>query len=1642
VATGWRNGAMFPAIWEWGCRGPLALIQVLPERLWDITALGDSTKQLRSFSAGVSNRSLHVSRTDFEDEPRPPSTLMPMPVINLEEWSIAPWAKLVASVGEATAEGVVFTAADIVSGDRREDAAASVSAQAAISASERVARFRAAASQPAKELAGYLSVAPLCLPVMRLVQKALMSKVRQVDLAEVLLGGLVEQVTPPEQVGRSEDVFYEFFPEVRGLLQDSVKESDQLRVIRAVSRLIETQTGSTIDFEALLAGSAMEGDQQGLHPLGQKFAEVATTVLHRMRWSIPPRSIPATHSKIQTEPTIAKQAIKFSSLDQVLWAITKSKAYNKSSEGSSQPASLLIFKTSTQQTWLVATAARLYIVLDTPAKSYLKVQWSIAKRHLVNDRSVKVRIVITKRTGRAGLVQIGSSRQWFFSRQLFPEDTLGRRIEELILSMMHGEQSVIIVQRFLTANVPGVVRACARLANSHKNETLDPRPIPPDLTAVLLQGQLIKGDPDIGWDFVAGVVELLSQQLLRGIRILWVDDIPANNSAESTYFGGLGADIAIALTTRQAISSLRDNSFDLVLSDMYRGKNEPEAGLDLLRQMRNAARLQPVIIYANRWARTECQRALDAGAFGCTNQSRELFDLVLRAVSSIDAAPNAMDKRSAVVANVAPPAETDSLFKNVEVIRRFADSNQNICRRIAWCPDGLYMAAADDGGAILIWDIRTERLLRSMTGHSRVVYGVCWSPNGEKLASGSGDGSVRVWNRRSGAVERTLLSGNDSALGVAWSATGTHIACGTDNGSVLIYQADSGEPVVRSATHRGSVHSVAWSPDGRYLASGSSDGAIRIMDISDPAKSEEEFSHDGQVYGIAWSPDGSVLASCGSSRSIKLWQHQHRLITELVAHEDNVTDICFSADGKYLASTSWDDTVRIWGARDRNLLATVATTSGRRFHAGIAFHPFAGYALAFTTDQSAVVEIWAPTAASEIPFGSKAEPHSAELSGNDGVASEGVQPASVLINPLGVLVVGTGWGPLPDLVQHAAKKVGAAVANSGCTLINGGWPGVDYLAAESFTEILGRDHPRAMDGLVQVVEGTKEPDFKGGGKIVHVADNQGSQKTLKYADIVILIGGAGGTWEAFRNALSAGKRVIPFMNTGTDARHAAVLLEIFGENVPMDLIKADFGNEVQAQQAGNLLQSVLADLRAWGVPSSMDNRKLLWMTDTILPLADAYLRKDDGYEAEAKLIYQQFKSYGLSSVEYEQLVFALMGDTTPAWRCAAYIAIEASPDKRFVTRLVGHLTIEVALALDRRESRPLWRWLEALHRLADAWPESFTSDLSGRLENAARTIKARPQVDPGGECKNSIYEIIRKLRTTQTGESRVSPGEAALPAGRELEAEAMIAPALQKKGLTAQSWFERGLAATNPDEAIGYYNEAVRLQPDFAVAFYNRGVARQEKGDWYGALQDYDEAINLSPYDAEAFMNRGVAREVAGDQDGALQDYDKAIRLSPGYADAFMNRGAVREEKGDLDGALQDYDKAVRLAPDSAEIFYNRGIAHVKNGDLDRAAQDYDRAIRLKPGYADAIYNRGVVLHERGEWDRALEDYNETIRLLPNDTAAYYNRAQIWTEKGDYKMAIIDYQDYLRLGGGAHDGDQAQVEEKIRSLRRTRWWKR
>ena len=121
-------------------------------------------------------------------------------------------------------------------------------------------------------------------------------------------------------------------------------------------------------------------------------------------------------------------------------------------------------------------------------------------------------------------------------------------------------------------------------------------------------------------------------------------------------------------------------------------------------------------------------------------------------------------------------------------------------------------------------------LRQVLRGHTGAIHRIAWSPDGSYLASPSADHTIRIWDASSGKCVRTFRRHSDWVYSVAWSPDGQHIASASGDKKIRLWEAASGNQLQSLEGHTGWVFTVAWSPDGQSIASGSDDNTVRIWD--------------------------------------------------------------------------------------------------------------------------------------------------------------------------------------------------------------------------------------------------------------------------------------------------------------------------------------------------------------------------------------------------------------------------------------------------------------------------------------------------------------------------------------------------------------------------------------------------------------------------------------------------------------------------------------------------------------------------------------------------------------------------------------------------------------------------------------------
>ncbi len=156
-------------------------------------------------------------------------------------------------------------------------------------------------------------------------------------------------------------------------------------------------------------------------------------------------------------------------------------------------------------------------------------------------------------------------------------------------------------------------------------------------------------------------------------------------------------------------------------------------------------------------------------------------------------------------------------------------------------------------------------------------------------------------------------------------------------------------------------------------------------------------------------------------------------------------------------------------------------------------------------------------------------------------------------------------------------------------------------------------------------------------------------------------------------------------------------------------------------------------------------------------------------------------------------------------------------------------------------------------------------------------------------------------------------------------------------------------------DPMSFYNTAVSQNPNSSLAYNNRGVLKNDKKDFQGAIDDYDNAIVIYKNYANAYYNRGNSKISINDFKGALNDYNQSILLHPKNSDALCNRANIKVQNSDYVGAISDYNKAIEINPKNMVAYFNRAISKCNLKDLSGAIEDCDMILKLDPNHKNAL---------------------------------------------------------------------------------------
>ena len=217
------------------------------------------------------------------------------------------------------------------------------------------------------------------------------------------------------------------------------------------------------------------------------------------------------------------------------------------------------------------------------------------------------------------------------------------------------------------------------------------------------------------------------------------------------------------------------------------------------------------------------------------------------------------------------------------------------------------------------------------------------------------------------------------------------------------------------------------------------------------------------------------------------------------------------------------------------------------------------------------------------------------------------------------------------------------------------------------------------------------------------------------------------------------------------------------------------------------------------------------------------------------------------------------------------------------------------------------------------------------------------------------------------------------------------------------------------NEAVGHYEQALKIKPDFVEAHYNLGDAMLQQGRVQEAIAHYERALQLKPDSAEAHNNLGGVLLDSGKVAEAIVHFERALQLKPDYAEAHNNLGGVLLGSGKVAEAIAHFEQALRIKPDFAEAHSNLGLALVSLGKVQEGIGHFEQALRIDSDNVEAHSNLGMTLVRVGRVREAIGHLEQALRIKPDYAEVHNNLGFILWQSGRTQEAIAHWERALQI---------------------------
>lgn len=247
------------------------------------------------------------------------------------------------------------------------------------------------------------------------------------------------------------------------------------------------------------------------------------------------------------------------------------------------------------------------------------------------------------------------------------------------------------------------------------------------------------------------------------------------------------------------------------------------------------------------------------------------------------------------------------------------------------------------------------------------------------------------------------------------------------------------------------------------------------------------------------------------------------------------------------------------------------------------------------------------------------------------------------------------------------------------------------------------------------------------------------------------------------------------------------------------------------------------------------------------------------------------------------------------------------------------------------------------------------------------------------------------------------------------------------------------------EEAIKYYDAALKLNPSDHFSWANKGLSLNKLGKPKEALKFFDKALSLEPNYLMALQSKGLLFLDEKMYEEAIKNFQRMLEIDPKNIIAQqliklaknpikINRKKSHEPDGDevnlrleanskmfqgrYEEALKLYNNIIEQNPDEVIFWINKGVSELRLKKFEQALKTFNHASAIEPNNPLIMENKADTLLQLGRLEEALANYDKALELDKETSmnfAIWSTRGFVLKKLGKYREAINSFEKALEI---------------------------